>query len=125
MRLLLDSHVVLWLVLDNPKLGSAIRGVIAESAGTVHVSVASLWELRIKAALGKLVLPDAFHRILIDSGMTILPIDLHHIDALADMPRHHNDPFDRMLIAQALADELTLVSADRMVTLYDAPVLWS
>lgn len=124
-RLLLDSHVLLWLATDDPKLGSAIRTVIADGSNTVLASVASLWELTIKAGLGKLVLPTGFHRLLVENGLTILSIDVRHIDRLDHLPRHHGDPFDRMLIAQAQADGLTLVSADRTIRLYDVPVLWS
>lgn len=125
MRLLLDTHVVLWLVLDDPKLGPVIRTTLEDGAGAVCVSVASLWEMAIKASLGKLVLPANLRETLIDSGVSILPIEARHVDALAGLPRHHNDPFDRMLIAQTKADGLTLVSADRTVSLYDVPVLWS
>ncbi|KAA0575629.1 type II toxin-antitoxin system VapC family toxin [Azospirillum sp. Sh1] len=125
MRLLLDSHVLLWLATDDPKLGAAVRTVIADGSNTVLASVASLWELTIKAGIGKLILPTGFHRLLVENGVTILPIDVHHIDRLDRLPRHHGAPFDRMLIAQAQADGLTLVSADRTIRLYDVPVLWS
>lgn len=125
MRLLLDTHVVLWLVQDNPRLKPTVRTAIGAAAGGVHVSVASLWEMKIKAALGKLTLPSDLHAALLNSGMSFLPIGVRHIDALGGLPDHHKDPFDRMLIAQAQAEDLTLVSADRTVSLYDVPVLWS
>ena len=124
-RLLLDSHVLLWLATDDPKLGPAVRTVIADGSNTVLASIASLWELTIKAGLGKLTLPTGFHRLLVENGLTILPINVRHIDRLDSLPRHHGDPFDRMLIAQAQADGLTLVSADRTIRFYDVPVLWS
>ncbi|MBK1838778.1 type II toxin-antitoxin system VapC family toxin [Azospirillum sp. YIM B02556] len=125
MKLLLDSHVLLWLAADDPKLGPTVRMVIADGSSTVLASIASLWELTIKVGLGKLTLPAGFHRLLAENGLTILPIDVRHIDRLDRLPRHHGDPFDRMLIAQAQADGLTLVSADRTIRLYDVPVLWS
>lgn len=124
-KLLLDSHVLLWLATDDPKLGPAVRTVIADGSSTVLASIASLWKLTIKVGLGKLTLPTGFHRLLVENGLTILPIDVRHIDRLDRLPRHHGDPFDRMLIAQAQADGLTLVSADRTIRLYDVPVLWS
>nr|WP_211113429.1 type II toxin-antitoxin system VapC family toxin [Azospirillum endophyticum] len=123
--MLLDSHVLLWLAADDPKLGPTVRMVIADGSSTVLASIASLWELTIKVGLGKLTLPAGFHRLLAENGLTILPIDVRHIDRLDRLPRHHGDPFDRMLIAQAQADGLTLVSADRTIRLYDVPVLWS
>lgn len=125
MKLLLDTHVVLWLLADNQRLGPGIRTVISEAAGGVYVSVICLWELKIKAGLGKLTLPEGFNRTVMDSGLSVIPVDSRHVDALDRLSWHHRDPFDRMLIAQALVEGLTLVSADRMIGLYDAPVLWS
>lgn len=124
-KLLLDSHVLLWLATDDPKLGPGVRTVIADGSSTVLASIASLWELTVKVGLRKLTLPTGFHRLLVENGLTILAIDVRHIERLDRLPRHHGDPFDRMLIAQAQADGLTLVSADRTIRFYDVPVLWS
>jgi len=124
-RLLLDSHVLLWALNDPGRLPPRVSVLLVDPALAVFVSVASLWELRIKAASGKLDLPPNLPDLIRASGFDLLPIELRHIDRLGGLASHHRDPFDRMLIAQALADDLTLVSADRMVTLYDAPVLWS
>lgn len=125
MKLLLDTHVALWMATGDERLGLALRQVISDEAGAVFVSVASLWEMRIKANLGKLHLPAAFTEGLAGSGLAILPVNTAHINALDGMPAHHNDPFDRMLVAQARVEGMTLVSADRMMRLHDVPVLWS
>lgn len=125
MKLLLDTHAALWLVTGDDKLGPGLHQAIMAAAGAVFVSMASLWELSIKANLGKLRLPAGFRDGLTESGLALLPITVHHIDALDGMPAHHKDPFDRMLVAQAQVEGMTLVSADRSMRLYDVPVLWS
>ncbi len=99
--------------------------MVSDSAIPVFVSIVSLWELRIKVASGKLETPADLPGLIDASGFGLLPIGIRHIDQLGTLPTHHRDPFDRMLIAQAQADGLTLVSADRTVKLYDVPVLWS
>lgn len=113
-------------------LSQAMNGSVrpyAESspmtAGSVFVSMASLWELRIKANLGKLHLPANLGAGLEESGLALLPITIQHIDALDGMPAHHKDPFDRMLVAQAQVEGMTVVTADRTLGQYDVPVLWS
>ncbi|WP_434615851.1 type II toxin-antitoxin system VapC family toxin [Azospirillum sp. B2RO_4] len=125
MKLLLDSHVLLW-VLDVPeRLPPLVHDLVSDPTVTVLVSIASLWELRIKALNGKLEAPDDLSGLALASGFSLLPIDVRHIGQLEKLPNHHRDPFDRMLIAQTQADGLTLVSADRTIRLYDVPVLWS
>lgn len=125
MKLLLDSHVLLW-VLDTPeRLPPLVHDLVSDPTITVLVSIASLWELRIKALNGKLEGPDDLSGLALASGFSLLPIEVRHIGQLEKLPNHHRDPFDRMLIAQAQADGLTLVSADRTIRLYDVPVLWS
>lgn len=125
MKLLLDSHVLLW-VLDTPeRLPPLVHELVSDTTIPVPVSIASLWELRIKALTGKLEAPDDLSGLASASGFSLLPIEVRHIGQLEKLPNHHRDPFDRMLIAQAQADGLTLVSADRTIRLYDVPVLWS
>jgi PIN domain nuclease of toxin-antitoxin system len=99
--------------------------MVSDPTITVLVSIASLWELRIKALNGKLEAPDDLSELALASGFSLLPIEVRHIGQLEKLPNHHRDPFDRMLIAQTQADGLTLVSADRTIRLYDVPVLWS
>jgi PIN domain nuclease of toxin-antitoxin system len=120
-RLLLDSHVAVWWLLDI-ELGPTCRQAIS-SADNVFFSPVTPWELGIKRALGKLNLPADFSEELKRSGFTELPIISSHANMATSLPPHHRDPFDRMLIAQARAESLTLVSADDAIGLYDVAVL--
>jgi PIN domain nuclease of toxin-antitoxin system len=123
-RLLLDTHAFLWWREDSPRLRDEARGLIG-SAGVVFVSVASAWEAALKVALGKLRLPESFEAGVIASGFDKLPIAFSHAEAVATLPRHHDDPFDRMLIAQAIGDRLTLVSHDRRFAPYGIRIVWT
>lgn len=123
MKLLLDTHAFLWCRQDSLRLGTAPRNAIAQ-ADAVFVSVVSAWEVAIKVALGRLRLPERFEDAVIDSGFEPLPINFGHAEAVALLPRHHRDPFDRMLIAQATTERLTLVSHDHAFAAYGVPVVW-
>lgn len=127
MKLLLDSHVFIWWMQDT--LPAPIRSACMDEANTVLVSAASAWELQIKQDLGKLKLSAAIHTLVNEqqqiNGLELLPIKLEHIWALADLPRLHGDPFDRILIAQARHEGLTLVSADSVMREYPVEVLWA
>jgi PIN domain nuclease of toxin-antitoxin system len=109
---------------NSSQLGNDARGQIA-SASVVFVSVASAWEAAIKIALGKLRLPESFEAGVIASRFDKLPIDFGHAEAVATLPRHHSDPFDRMLIAQALMEHLTLVTHDHRFAPYGIDVVWT
>lgn len=122
-RLLLDTHTFLWWRDDSARLGTAPRAAIA-SADLVFVSAASAWEAAIKAAMGKLHLPDSFQSGVLDSGFEKLPIGFSHAEEVGHLPPHHRDPFDRMLIAQARCERLTLVTHDRRFEPYEVEVLW-
>ena len=121
--LLLDTHIVLWWRQDSRRLSSTIRRTIA-SAEHVLVSAASGWEVAIKVGTGKLRLADSFAWMVNDSGFTELPVTLAHTERVAMLPRHHHDPFDRLLIAQALAEGATVVTHDVQFKPYDVPVVW-
>ena len=123
MNLLLDSHAVVWFTTDDPKLPDRVR-VALDTAESAAVSAASIWELEIKQALGRLHIDADLAERVIASGLTPLPITFEHAVAAARLPRHHADPFDRMLVAQARLDGLTLVTGNRHVRQYDVPVLW-
>ena len=123
MRLLLDTHVFLWWVDGNPRLARNGRRAIAE-ADTVYVSVASAWEMAVKVALKKLVLPGPVEPAIEQSHFEKLPITFGHAAALMALAPHHRDPFDRMLIAQAFAEGLTIVTHDRRFELYGVPAVW-
>lgn len=122
MRLLLDTHIVLWAMADDARLPAALRDAIAQ-AEALFISAATVWEVTIKSALGKLdVPPDLFDRALA-AGAQPLPITWTHARAVAGLPSHHADPFDRLLIAQARTDDLALVSVDRQFRAYDVALL--
>jgi PIN domain nuclease of toxin-antitoxin system len=122
LNLLLDTHVVLWWRADVDRIARPAREAIA-SADMVFVSVASAWEIAIKQALGKVRLPESFARGIERSGFARLTITFEHAAAAAALPRHHRDPFDRMLVAQAAAEGLKLVTADRVFSKYGADLL--
>ncbi|MFM2151982.1 MAG: hypothetical protein RL199_417 [Pseudomonadota bacterium] len=119
---LLDTQIWLWLDFESSRLTPRVRRVL-EGADELFVSVASGWEIGIKHAVGKLSLPSALGEHLTRSTalnrLRVLPIQLSHVVAAAQLPRHHADPFDRLLVAQAQVDGLTLVSADAQVLRYD------
>ena len=117
-RLLLDTHAFLWWRGAPTRLGPAARQTIAE-AESVFVSMASAWETTIKVSMGKLTLDARFEDGIAESGFRPLPIAFRHLDRLAALPYLHRDPFDRMLIAQALADGLTILTDDRRIVCYE------
>lgn len=123
-RLLLDTHVFLWWRSEPARLASQVRDNIA-TADLVFVSVASAWEAAIKVSLGRLELPDTIEAGVIASGFEKLLITFSHTEHAAALPLHHRDPFDRMLVAQARAEGLTLVTHDRLLEPYDIEILWT
>lgn len=123
MNLLLDTHVLLWWLDDNPVMSEKARGVIAEGSNMVFVSAASIWEIRIKEALGKLKIPRNFQEVLKSQSFEMLPVTVEHAHAVAGLPLIHRDPFDRMLIAQSRLEKLTLISHDRILKKYKVPLI--
>lgn len=122
-RLLLDSHVLLWFVAgDRKRISSALRARIEGSEGAV--SVASLWEIAIKASLGKLDAPDDLPERVEELGFELLGIESKHAWRVHSLPHHHGDPFDRMLVAQAQAERLPIVTVDPAFDQYDVTVIW-
>lgn len=124
MRLLLDTHVFLWVRTDDRRLSPEVRRAIVE-ADVVLVSAASAWEMTIKAALGQIELRASVTDGIRDPGFQELLITAVHAEAVAHLPRLHGDPFDRLLVAQASLLGLTLVTADAAVRAYPVPVLWA
>lgn len=124
MKLLLDTHIVLWWRSNDRRLSREVRRAIS-TGDAVLVSSASAWEVAIKSALGKLRIPGPFEAGVDDSGFTQLPITFAHAAAVAVLPPHHADPFDRMLIAQAVVEGSTIVTADEQFRAYGIPVLWA
>jgi PIN domain nuclease of toxin-antitoxin system len=123
-KLLLDTHVVLWWRTNSPRLKPALRRAIG-TAEIVWVSAASGWEAAIKQGSGKLRLDDSFSKMVRSSDFLELTITLRHTEQLLSLPSHHGDPFDRMLIAQAQVEGATLVTHDRHFEPYDVSVLWA
>jgi PIN domain nuclease of toxin-antitoxin system len=123
-RLLLDTHVVLWWQTDDRRLGREARKAIA-TADIVWVSAASAWEASIKAARGRLRLDEKFQFLVAADDFTELPVSLAHAEVLRDLPPHHADPFDRLLVAQAITEKATLVTHDRAIEPYGLPVIWT
>lgn len=121
MRLLLDTHVLLWWLANNPKLSAYARTVIADSDNQFFVSAVSGWEISIKRAIEKLAAPEDLLGAIATNNFESLAIKMEHTLPLGELPLHHNDPFDRMLIAQALYEDLILLSRDKNIALYEVP----
>lgn len=125
---LLDTHTLLWFLTDAPELPAAVRETIVAPENTISVSVASLWEIAIKSALGKLPLASPIlemARLIEAQDIALLPISVPAIDLVSRMPMHHRDPFDRLLAAAALTSGLTLLSADTALDPYGVTRIWA
>jgi PIN domain nuclease of toxin-antitoxin system len=123
LRLLLDTHVMLWAISDPGRLSAQARDAIASEENEVFVSVVSPWEIAIEKSRNRIETPDDLEQGLESSRFKLLPVLLRHTQAIESMPHHHRDPFDRMLVAQAVVDGLTLVTADRKLTRYAAALM--
>lgn len=123
LRLLLDTNVLLWLLTEPEHLSSNALEAIENSANAVYVSVVGVWEISIKAAKGKLQTPPDLEMALKQQRFDTLPVTLQHVLAVESLPDHHGDPFDRMLVAQAQAEGLTLVTSDRAMRRYPIAVM--
>ena len=125
MHLLLDTHTLIWWLAKNPTLSNTAKDAIANPDNIVFVSAASAWEITIKKSLGKLQAPDDLRQQLEKQRFTPLAIDIDHALAIKQLPHHHKDPFDRILIAQAIHERLTIVSRDRIFKSYDVAIIES
>ena len=128
MRLLLDTHAFLWFITGSNKLSPSAREAFESPANTNWVSIATLWEMVIKASLGKLTLGRPFRDLvttqLAENGFSLLQVEVDHLAALMDLPYHHRDLFDRLLVAQCTADDLALVTCDSAFSAYDVRRIW-
>jgi len=128
MRILLDTHAIVWWATGDERLSRKARVALADPTTEVFISIASAWEIQIKATLQKLTLHESvdtlYRNLIIDQGFRMIGIELKDIDLLSKLPPHHRDPFDRMLVAQALRGNFTLVTKDSIVSSYGAPTLW-
>jgi len=129
MNALLDTHALLWLADDPQRLPGSIVALCEDETNELSVSIASFWELSIKMSLGKITLgEDALSRLsrwCHDNAINILPIELSHLNQLQALPFHHRDPFDRLLIAQAQSENMSIISVDEHFKAYDVAVLWN
>jgi PIN domain nuclease of toxin-antitoxin system len=127
-KLLLDTHAFLWWVEGAPAVGRRARAELANPDNDVFLSIASCWELAIKLSLGKLRLTQSLERFIPEqlsrNGFVLLGLEFRHVARVADLPFHHRDPFDRVLVAQALLDGFAIVSADRVFRKYGVTVVW-
>ena len=131
MRLLLDTHAFLWILQDPTRLGDSARSALIDGANELLLSVGSCWEMSIKHAAGKLALPAPFVQFieaeLKANRIDLLPISIAHLGRMCTLPKHprdHRDPFDRLLVAQALAESIALVSGDATLDAYGAQRVW-
>ena len=123
MDLLLDTHIILWWLDDNDSLPKKYRLAIADRNNICFVSAASVWEISIKSAVGKLNIPDNYLEALIDQNFREIPISWQHVRKVRNLPMHHKDPFDRLLIAQAIVEDLIFLSVDKIISKYDVKIL--
>ena len=123
MRYLVDTHALLWALGEPEVLSPPAREAIASPGNLIFASSASLWECAIKASIGKLELPEDFFESIPEAGYETMPIRISHLNVYRALPMHHRDPFDRMLVAQARAEALVLISRDQQIAKYDVEVL--
>ena len=125
MRLLLDTHTLIWWLTNDPTLSVEAKTAIAVADNLVFVSAASAWEIAIKKSLGKLEAPDDLAAQIEEKRFTPLAININHALAVEQLPYHHQDPFDRILIAQAIWEQLTIITRDRKFDRYDVAIIKS
>lgn len=128
MKAILDTHTLLWLVDESDKLPKAVRTFCEDTENELYLSIASLWELSIKMSLGKIELPEnallKLKQWCDNNAVSILPINLHHCILIQTLPFHHRDPFDRLIIAQAIHEKLQIISCDEHFPQYNVDVFW-
>lgn len=128
MRYLLDTHTLLWLDAQPDNLSTQAAHIMAAPTNQLFVSLASIWEIQIKSQLGKLDLRVSLEEIIQQqqrvNDVTVFPLNVQHVLRLDALPYLHRDPFDRILIAQALVEDLTIITADSRIAQYPVPVIW-
>ena len=124
MRLLLDADTLLWWREASCRLSSRARDEIADGQNDIVVSTVTLWEIAIKRGLGKLNFDDDFEQVIREEDFSLLSISLPHLRAFEHLPAHHRDPFDRLLIAQALAEGIPIATGDPVFAAYGVQVIW-
>ena len=128
MRVLLDTHTLIWFVLDSPQLNVRIKRLIEDENNEKLLSIASVWEMAIKQNIGKLSFGLPFKEFVEQqlnlNSINLLNINLDHIDVISTLPQHHRDPFDRLIIAQAMVEKIPIISVDEAFDAYSIQRLW-
>jgi PIN domain nuclease of toxin-antitoxin system len=128
MRILLDTHTFLWAGLDSSQLSTRAAELFLETQHHLYLSIASVWEMAIKNSLGKLTFHKPLEAYILDTlqenAIQLLPIDFRHVTRVSNLPFHHRDPFDRLLISQALEEKISILSCDVVFDLYKIERLW-
>lgn len=127
MKLLLDTHILLWFVNDDPQLQDGLKDLIEDKNNTIYLSLASLWEMSIKHNLGKLKFESSYQEFveveIIQSCISLLGIKVNHLYVNAHLPLYHKDPFDRLIISQSIAENISLISIDPIFSQYPATII--
>jgi len=123
-KLLLDTHAAVWYLAADRRLGAEALNAIRSQSNQTLLSAVVVWEIAIKRALGKLPVDHRYLQLLVDHGARPLPISVDHARGVENLPRHHTDPFDRLLVVQARAERATIVTQDPRIGAYGVPVLW-
>jgi PIN domain nuclease of toxin-antitoxin system len=123
-KLLLDTHAAAWFLQADRRLSDRAHAAMIDPGNVAVLSAVVVWEIAIKRALGKFSVDQRYLSVLLEGGVEPLAISVEHARAVEDLPAHHRDPFDRLLIAQALAENATIVTHDGRISEYDVPVLW-
>jgi PIN domain nuclease of toxin-antitoxin system len=124
LKLLLDTHAALWFLSGDERLSDNAKRHLTDDSNRVLLSAAVVWEIAIKRSLGKLSVPDEYLSLLLDAGVHPLAVSVAHAAAVEHLPRHHRDPFDRMLVSQATIEEGALVSRDDALRPYGVTLIW-
>lgn len=128
MRYLLDTHTFLWFINDDMALSGHAKGLIEHPDHDIYLSVVSIWEMAIKISLGKLALPTPFEDFITsqiaNNNITLLDIKIVHATGILGLPFHHRDPFDRLILAQAQYEKLTIIGNDSIFSNYGIPIVW-
>ena len=128
MRVLIDSHALIWYVDQDNLLSPASHAAISDPTNDLLLSAGSIWEIGIKVGLGKLILTEPFkpwmNQAISDLDVTVVPLTVEYVDGQSNLPRHHGDPFDRLIVAQAIIEQVSIISADAHLDAYGITRIW-
>ena len=128
MRVLIDSHVLIWYVDQDNLLSPASHAAISDPTNDLLLSAGSIWEIGIKVGLGKIILTQPFkpwiNQAISDLDVTVLPLSVEYVDVQSNLPKHHGDPFDRLIVAQAIVEQVAIISADANLDAYGITRIW-